>query len=136
VTKEGKDVSPDRIIHFIDDEKDMAIATASALKRHGHAVHAFSSASEALEDIETKCRGKVSMLITDVRMPVYSGFEIARRTRAIIPDVPVVFMTAFEINSIEFDKIFPSLKVNEFLQKPCQIQRLLQVVKKYEKCDI
>jgi len=135
VIKEGKVLAPDRIVHIIDDEKDIVIATASALKRHGYAVHSFSSASEALEDIEMKCRERVSMLITDVRMPLHSGFEIARRTRAIIPDVPVVFMTAFEINSMEFDKIFPSLKVNEFLQKPCQIQRLLQIVKKYEKGD-
>lgn len=128
-----KAVTPNRAIHIIDDEKDIVTAAASALKRHGYAVHSFSSASEALEDIEMKCRERVSMLITDVRMPAHSGFEIARRTRAIIPDVPVVFMTAFEINTTEFDKIFPSLKVNEFLQKPFQLQRLLQVVKKYEK---
>ena len=126
-------MTPDRAIHIIDDEKDIVNAAASALNRHGYSVHSFSSASEALEDIEMKCRERVSMLITDVRMPAYSGFEIARRTRAITPDVPVVFMTAFEINTTEFDKIFPSLKVNEFLQKPFQLQRLLQVVKKYEK---
>ncbi len=71
------------------------------------------------------------MLITDVRMPGYSGFDIARRARAVVPDVPDIFMTAFEINQGEFEKMFPSLKVEEFLQKPFLMNRLLQVVRQY-----
>jgi FixJ family two-component response regulator len=75
------------------------------------------------------------MLITDMRMPGHSAFEIARRTRSIVPDVPVIFMTAFEINHAEFGMIFPSLEINEFLQKPFHMKQLLQVVKKYDKDD-
>lgn len=119
------------VIHFIDDEKDVVTVITSALKRNGYSVHSFTSASEALRDIEGKCRKQVSMLITDLRMPGHSGFEIARRTRAIQPDVPVVFITAFEINPSEFEKIFPSLKANEFIQKPFHIEELVQVLDKY-----
>jgi CheY-like chemotaxis protein len=71
------------------------------------------------------------MVITDIRMPGHSGFEVARRTRTIIPDVPIIFMTAFEINSIEFGQLFPSLQVNDFLQKPFHVTRLLEVVQRY-----
>jgi two-component system response regulator FlrC len=71
------------------------------------------------------------MLITDVRMPGYSGFDIARRSRAVVPDLPVVFMTAFEINQTEFEKMFPSLKVEDFLQKPFRMNRLLRIVEQY-----
>jgi YesN/AraC family two-component response regulator len=68
-------------------------------------VHSFTNPKEALNDIEKRRKKKVSMLITDVRMPLHSGFEIARRTKDIVPDVTVVFMTAFEINSPEFDRL-------------------------------
>ncbi|WP_148681479.1 response regulator [Candidatus Nitrososphaera gargensis] len=43
-------------------------------------------------------------------MPRHSGFELARRTRAIVPDVPIIFMTAFEIDQIEFEKYFHRLR--------------------------
>lgn len=118
------------IIHLIDDEKDVVNVVSSALQRNGYVVHAFSRSSEALEDME-KCKEKVSMVITDIRMPEYSGFDIARRARAIVPSVPIVFMTAFEINDSEFKKVFPSLGGDvQFLEKPFHIEKLLSVVQK------
>lgn len=121
----------DAVIHVVDDEKDIVQVATRILERNGYSVHSFSNATEALSDIEVKCREKVSMLITDVRMPGHSGFEVARRTRVIVPDVPVIFMTAFEINDTEFGKLFPSLHVNEFLQKPFDATKLLKVVQRY-----
>lgn len=122
---------PDNVIHLIDDEPDIVSVAAAALQSNGYAVHSFSDPSKALEDIELKCRENVGLLITDIRMPGYSGFDIARRARMIVPDLPVVFMTAFEINQAEFEKMFPSLKVEEFLQKPFRTNRLLQIVRQY-----
>lgn len=121
------------VIHIVDDEKDIVRVATMALEQAGYAVHSFSDSSEALADIELKCKKKVKMLITDIRMPGPNGFEVARRTRAVVPDVPVVFMTAFEVNASEFEKIFPSFKVSNFLQKPFRIERLLDVVKKHTK---
>ena len=115
----------------MDDEADIVSVAKTALESEGYTVHSFTNAQKALEDIEMKCRKKVGMLITDIRMPVHSGFEVARRTRAIVPDVPVIFMTAFEINSLEFDRLFPSLQVNEFLQKPFHMQQLSEIARKY-----
>ncbi|MDQ4012825.1 MAG: response regulator [Thermoproteota archaeon] len=93
------------VIHVVDDERDIITVATVALEREGYTVHSFTNPKEALNDIEKRCKKKVSMLITDVRMPLHSGFEIARRTKDIVPDVPVVFMTAFEINSPEFDRL-------------------------------
>jgi FixJ family two-component response regulator len=119
----------ERVIHIVDDEKDIVNIATSVLDGAGYSVHSFTSPSEALKDIELTCKKKVGMLITDIRMPEHNGFEVAKRTRAVVPDVPVIFMTAFEINSLEFDKLFPSFSVNAFLQKPFHIQKLLDVVK-------
>ena len=118
------------VIHLVDDEKDIVAAATRALEQAGYTVHSFSNPSEALADIELKCKKNVGMLISDIRMSVHSGFEVARRTRDIVPDVPVIFMTAFEVNSKEFEHVFPSFKVNAFLQKPFDVQKLLDVVRK------
>jgi DNA-binding NtrC family response regulator len=122
-------------IYVIDNEKDIVTFVTSALERNGYSVHSFTDSREALNDIVLNCsmnRKKVHMIITDIRMPEVNGFEIARRVRDINPDIPVVFMTAFEINSSEFHQVFPSLQVKEFLQKPFQIQKLIDTVKKYD----
>jgi FixJ family two-component response regulator len=92
----------DGVIHLIDDEQDIVTVAAAALQSNGYAVHSFSDPAKALEDMELKCREKVGMVITDIRMPGHSGFDIARRTRMIKHDVPVILMTAFEINPAEF----------------------------------
>ena len=120
--------------YVIDNEKDIVTFVTSALERNGYSVHSFTDSREALNDIVLNCsskkKKKVNMIITDIRMPDVNGFEIARRVRYINPDIPVVFMTAFEINSSEFHQVFPSLKVKEFLQKPFQVQKLIDIVKK------
>jgi FixJ family two-component response regulator len=118
----------DGIIHLVDDERDIVSAFTQVLERYGYSVHAFSNTDEALKDITT-CGKKVSLLITDIRMPGHSGFEMARIARAAVPHVPVIFMTAFEVNSSEFDKVFPTLEgQNKFFQKPVHINELIETV--------
>jgi len=121
------------IIHIVDDERDIVTIAARALEREGYLVHSFSDPGKALADIEHECKKKVRMLITDIRMPCYTGFEVARRTRAIVPDVPIIFMTAFEVNPEEFEKMFPKLEgLNGFLKKPVTLQVLLEKVREYD----
>lgn len=118
----------DGIIHFVDDEPDIVRIAKEALQKNGFSVHAFTDSSDAINCIRN-CKEKTSMLITDLRMPEFSGFDIAREARAIKPDVPIVFITAFEINDIEFEKVFPSIEINEFLQKPFSIHDLSSMIK-------
>lgn len=63
-------------------------------------------------------------------MPGISGFEMTRRVLALRPDLPIILMTAFEMNRNEFGKMFPSLKVEEFLQKPFHNSELLDAVER------
>ncbi len=44
--------------------------------------------------------------------------RLARKVKAINPNVKVVLMTAFEIRGSEFSKVFPSTQVDGFVQKP------------------
>jgi DNA-binding NtrC family response regulator len=118
------------IIHLIDDDSDIVRIATKALQNSGYSVHGFSSTEEALEDIERQCRQSVSLLITDIRMAGHSGIEVAKRTRAIVREVPVIFLTGFEMHESEFAKIFPTLEgQNVFLQKPVSIDKLTQTVK-------
>jgi hypothetical protein len=45
-------------------------------------------------------------------------------------------MTAFEINDIEFNSILPSVKIDEFIQKPISLNDLANVISKYINIEV
>ncbi|HKU48523.1 MAG TPA: response regulator [Nitrososphaera sp.] len=120
------------IVHIIDDEADIVRVASTALLSSGYIVHSFSDPSKAMEDME-ECNKKMSVVITDIRMPGYNGFEIARKAREVNPSVPIVFMTAFEIIPSEFQKLFPSLQGVDMLKKPFHMTDLLAIVRKHQR---
>jgi YesN/AraC family two-component response regulator len=63
-------------------------------------------------------------MLSDIRMPEMSGIQLARKVKEINPDIKVVLMTSFEIRDNEFSKVFPSMHVDGFVQKPIGISDL------------
>jgi response regulator RpfG family c-di-GMP phosphodiesterase len=69
-------------------------------------------------------------------MPQMNGYEFVKRAKKIKQEVKVFFMTAFEINDIEFRRLLPSVKIDEFIQKPIMMNQLTTLVKKYISVDM
>ncbi len=44
-------------------------------------------------------------------MPEMNGFEFIKKVKEVKPEVKVFFMTAFEINDIEFNAVLPSTRI-------------------------
>ena len=40
-------------------------------------------------------------------------------------------MTAFEISDIEFRRVLPAVKIDEFIQKPISLERLTTLVRNH-----
>lgn len=51
-------------------------------------------------------------------MPQMSGYDFIKGVKEIKPEVKVFFMTPFEIDEIEFRRVLPAIRVDEFLKKP------------------
>ncbi len=94
------------------------------LLKNGFLVSAFTNPEAALQDFESNSKGNYCLMLSDIRMPGMSGIRLARKVKAINPNVKVVLMTAFEINDNEFSKVFPSTQVDGFVQKPVSVQSL------------
>jgi two-component SAPR family response regulator len=60
-----------------------------------------------------------------------NGYEFAKRVKEIKPEVKIFFMTAFEINDTEFERILPSIRIDEFIQKPISIKDLARAIGKH-----
>ncbi len=84
-------VKPPRIL-IVDDDAGQRSLLHSFLKSQGFETVPVSSGEQALEVLRTQ---KISMMISDVRMPGLSGLETLRRAREQHVVLPVLLVTAY-----------------------------------------
>ena len=111
---------------MVDDELDIVLIFKQALSRQGYTVFGFTDPLLALEHFKVNS-ADYGLVITDVRMPRMSGFELAAKIKGIKPDAKVVFMSAFEVS--DFECSMPGVKINDFLRKPVDVKTLVRRVK-------
>lgn len=75
-----------------DDEPVVRKASAKALRSVGYRVLDADGPDEALDLARQHVR-ELRVLVTDVVMPVMSGPELARRVRAVVGELPVLFIS-------------------------------------------
>lgn len=114
-------------IMIVDDESDITSAMQIGLEDSGFEVDTFNDPVLALDNYKP---GAYDLLLLDVKMAGMSGFELYRKIRDIDPNVKVCFLTAFEMYSDEFKRVFPSMNVEHFIQKPIAMTDLVQQIKK------
>lgn len=108
-------------IMVVDDEEDIAISIKMGLEAKGFIVDAFDNPAEALANFKAGC---YDMLLSDIKMPDMSGFDLYREVKKIDDKIKVAFITAFEIYVDEFRKVLPSIDVKCFIQKPISMSDL------------
>ena len=116
-TKQGKE---NTAILIVDDEADILTVFKKSLELHGYSTYGFVNPSAALEHFRPNPT-RYQVIISDVRMPGMSGFELAREVRRINQDVRIILMTSFEISMSEFKKVMPSTHIDGLVQKPVSI---------------
>jgi DNA-binding NtrC family response regulator len=107
-------------ILFVDDDP----VTGRVMKRHcnsvaGYNCDVYSSATQALEHFNQQ---GADLVITDLRMPEMSGFELLREIRSIDPEIPVLVMTGY--SSVENAVEAMKSGANDFIKKPFDFEEL------------
>lgn len=104
----------------------MTVVT-KALESRGLNVVGYTDPAKALQHFE-QGGDSFHAIVSDIRMPGMTGFQLARRVKEVHPKIKIVLMSSFEINKPEFDKILPSTSVDGFLCKPFKLSELVKVV--------
>jgi two-component system response regulator CpxR len=116
-----------RRILVVDDEPDVTLTLRTVLEDRGYAVDAFNDPILAPENFKKAARIRSStshvmydLVLTDIRMPTMTGFELYRKIRGIDSNVKVRFLTASEINYDVFEKkVAPTIDTEScFVIKP------------------
>jgi two-component system, OmpR family, response regulator ChvI len=112
---------------IIDDEKDITSSLRIGLSHRGFKVETFNDPVHALSVYKP---GSYDLIILDIRMPRMNGFEFFREVKKVDKGAKICFLTAFEVYTDEFKRLFPNMKVEGFLRKPIAIAELASQIQK------
>jgi DNA-binding NtrC family response regulator len=116
-------------ILIVDDEFDIVTLIRRSLQNHGFNTLGFTDPLIALEQFQNNSKS-FAMVISDIRMPSMNGYELIRKIKAIHPTIKTILISAFEINTNEFSKVMPSVKIDGFISKPISLKELVSIVEK------
>jgi YesN/AraC family two-component response regulator len=114
-------------VMVVDDERDILRIIKRDLEANNNSftVDIFSSSEQAIQAFEGHPKDYYDLILTDIRMPKMNGFELYRRIKEKNPAMKIAFITAFEINREEFNKVLPSIDVKDFIIKPISMSDLI-----------
>jgi DNA-binding response OmpR family regulator len=107
-------------ILLVEDEPQLASQVSRALVRAGHTVETAGDGNAAVETVTGK---RVDLMVLDVNLPGFDGFEVLRRVRQAGLPVRVLMLTA---RSEVGDRV-AGLKggADDYLTKPFAMEELL-----------
>jgi signal transduction histidine kinase/CheY-like chemotaxis protein len=108
-------------ILIIDDEADVRELVADVLAERGHSVTVAGGGREGLARFET---GRYDLVLTDLGMPDFNGWDVARAVKASRPDIPVLLLTGWADAASPAD--VP--RVEGIIKKPFDLKQLAAAV--------
>jgi two-component system cell cycle sensor histidine kinase/response regulator CckA len=85
--------APPRTVLLVDDEEFLRRLLARLLDQAGFAVVQAENGSAALQAAQVVDSESLSLVVTDINMPLMNGIEFARELRPLHPKVPLLFIT-------------------------------------------
>jgi len=119
-----------KLILVLDDEFDIVYLLKEGLQKYGFNILGFTDPKSAIEHFKLNAT-EYRLVISDLRMPGMSGFEVIKKVKEIKPHIKVFIMTGFEIDDPMFSRVLPSTKIDEFIQKPISIEKLIIIIQNH-----
>ncbi len=105
-SREQKFLEPDRMggaetILIGEDEEALREITSEYLSLLGYRVIMAEDGRRAL-DLFRERSGEIDIVLMDIAMPGMGGLDVYREIKQIRPDIPVIFMTGYNLETVNF----------------------------------
>ena len=113
-------------ILVVDDEPNSLFGICQILKEEGFDVLPAESGWEALKKLKTNL---IDVIVTDERMPDFSGMDLLSEVKKISPQIPVILITAYGSVSMAVEALKEGAYY--FFEKPIfdQLERFLMIIR-------
>ncbi len=107
-------------ILIVDDDKSLLDIFKTHLLSEGYRCETAANVESALELIN---KIPFDIMITDIKMPGLTGFELTEKAKKIRPDMAVIIMTAY-IEEFSYDDAIEA-GASDFIKKPFTVKDLI-----------
>jgi CheY-like chemotaxis protein len=114
----------------VDDEDLVRDEVSQVLQKLGCVVTSCANGTEAFAALDAAGSTEgFSMVVSDIRLPDASGYEVFTKTREVLPDVPVILMTGFGYDPDHTIVRASADGVQGILLKPFRTSQLIEAVR-------
>ena len=107
-------------ILFLEDDYNYRISIKELLENLGYEIDDFENGNQAMDAVFTN---NYDLLLLDIRVEGYDGYEIAQAVRHANIEVPIVFVTSLtDINNLSLGY---ELGCNDYIRKPFSMKELV-----------
>jgi CheY-like chemotaxis protein len=114
------------VVLVIDDDPDLRMSIAELLRSHGYRVIEARHGRDGLDRLNEE---QPDVILLDLNMPVMDGWEFRAEQRRLVDErlaaVPVLLCTA----ELDGDKHKVELNASALIEKPLDMDRVLEAVK-------
>ena len=112
-------------ILIAEDNDSNYILMTYILKKY----YQFERAKNGQEAVEMAEKGEYDIVLMDIKMPVMDGLEATKAIKELLPDLPIIALTA---NAFDSDRqLAMEAGCNDFLSKPVSSELCLKTIKKF-----
>ncbi|HEY8196088.1 MAG TPA: response regulator [Gemmatimonadales bacterium] len=115
---------------IVEDEDALRATIRRLLHAEGYTVLEAQNGARALQLLDADGAKGVALVLTDLRMPVMDGRQLAAALARVRPNLPIVFMSGFTAQLMDMRLVSPHVV---FLAKPFKNNDLLDIVKRHLK---
>jgi len=112
-------------ILVIDDEEALRTMVCEYLSEEGFDVEESSSGEDALFKIT---QAHFDAIVSDVRMPGMSGFDLMYVLKKLCDDTVLIFLTAVPDPELKLTRLSQAAGVYAYLSKPCKLEYLKNTI--------
>jgi CheY-like chemotaxis protein len=110
-------------ILITEDEESLRRFVARALRLDGHETFEAGDGAEGLERLD---EGSYDLLLSDIRMPVMDGIELAHQAAARFPEMKILLMTGYAEQRERADDL--ASKIVDVVPKPFALPDIRKAV--------